>query len=126
MSETFDINGGNEKKNGLIDTYKEIKKERQERDQNLNLLANAAPSLTNLKLYIESLLALPNCEDILWDMVETILRDEQMALDEETKQSIYWQKRMLGFVFTHANAYGDQYSMLKEMARQLGYTKITY
>ena len=126
MSESFDINSTDEKKGGIIDTYKEIKKERKDRDQTIQLLATSFPNMTNLKSYIESILLLPNYEDILWNVVETLNKNEQIALDDESKKKIYWEKRIMGIIFTHANAYGDQYSLLKELARQLGYSKLIY
>ena len=108
----------------LNDEIKEKKEMNEDTMANNILLANAEPTPSNYKAYIQNILFDPNCEEILTTLVEDINKEEQMALNEENKKNIALQKKILAVTLSSITAYGDQYNLLLTLSQRLGYRKI--
>ena len=85
--------------------------------------AASVQGIASIKLRTDAILQSNDAEPILVDLVEDILKKEQMALTDESKEELRFQKRMLGKVFSEAVAYGDQQNMLYMLADKLGYKR---
>lgn len=97
---------------------------RKEQEAEMALLATSTPNITNLKLYLENILSNPNCEEILSTIVEELLKKEQMALNEQSKQEVQKEKKLLGYIMSTLVTYGDQYNMILSLSSKLGYRRI--
>lgn len=97
---------------------------RKEQEAEMALLATSTPNITNLKLYLENILSNPNCEEILSTIVEELLKKEQMALNEQSKQEVQREKKLLGYIMSTLVTYGDQYNMILSLSSKLGYRRI--
>lgn len=86
-------------------------------------LLTQAPSYDNLKIFIESVLATNNYEEVLTAVVDKILKDEQMALTPQTKEAARIKKVTLGRVLDEVIAYGDQQGLLYILTDRLGYRR---
>lgn len=86
-------------------------------------LVSQVPSYDNFKIFIESILASNNYEEILTATVEQLLKDEQMALTPQTKEAVKYKKILLGSVFNDVVAYGDQQGLLYILSDRLGYRR---
>lgn len=109
------------------DTFEEKKSKRQIKKENElqgAMIANSIPTASNLKLYIENILDNPNCEEILTSIVDELLKQEQMALNDNAKESLKNQKTILAILFLEVTSYGDQYNMLLSLSQKLGYRRI--
>ena len=73
-----------------------------------------------LRSNIERMLTGGDYEEKIVAMVDTLLLDEQNAINDDTKKKIKLEKYMLGLAFTSCNCYGDQQNFLYIMADRLG------
>jgi len=119
------------KKSSLITTFtdeelanlqnsskKEEKVEKVEKFED-NGFASVSPYLS-LRSNIERMLAGRDYEEKIVALVDSILLDEQNALNDETKKKIQLEKYIFGLAFTSCNCYGDQQNFLYLMADRLG------
>lgn len=81
------------------------------------------PDFDNLKAFVETILTRDDYENILTDVVETIIKEEQMALTEESKKRIKMEKQLIAMAFTKAVSYGDQQGLLYILSDRLGYRR---
>lgn len=85
--------------------------------------AASTQGFMSIKLRIDAILQSNDAEQILSDLVDDILKKEQMALNEASKEEFRIQKRMLGKALSEAVAYGDQQGMLFLLSDKLGYKR---
>lgn len=100
----------------LKNNRKQAGKEQQE-------ILSKVPGFENLKAYISSVLSGNNAEAVLTSLVDKILKEEQMALTEETKEEARIKKVLLGRALSEVVAYGDQQGLLYLLTDRLGYRK---
>lgn len=99
------------------------KEQKQQNIQNKQEILNRTPGIETLKDYISTILLSDSYEEILTEMVDKLLKDEQMALTEASKADIKLQKKMLGTAFSNVVAYGDQQGLLYLLSDRLGYRR---
>lgn len=91
--------------------------------QNMQEILSRTPEFENLKAFVENILSREDYEQILTDVVNTILKEEQMALSEDSKKQIRKQKQLMGMAFSNAVCYGDQQGLLYLLSDRLGYRR---
>ena len=105
--------------NDSDDKLNEEQKEEKVKEFKDSGFMSASPYLS-LRSNIERMLTGKDYEKSLVALVDTILLNEQNALNDETKKHIKLQKYIFGLAFTSCNCYGDQKNFLYLMADRLG------
>lgn len=108
-----------------IQTEEKISKHEQKQQsiQDKQEILSRTPTYSTLKDYVSSILLSDAYEDILSEMVNKLLKDEQMALTEASKSDIKMQKKILGAVFSEVATFGDQQGFLYLLSDRLGYRR---
>lgn len=99
------------------------REQNQQNAQNKQEILSRTPTYSTLKDYISSILLSDSYEEILTQMVDKLLKDEQMALTDASKKDIRMQKKMLGAAFSEVATYGDQQGLLYLLSDRLGYRR---
>lgn len=99
------------------------KENKQSKRSNTAEYLSRQPSYSLVKEAVGNILLSEDYEEILTDMIDKLLKDEQMALTEESKREIKLEKRILGSVLSDVVAYGDQQGLLYLLTDRLGYKR---
>lgn len=76
----------------------------------------------NLKVEFEKVLTHRDWESAVVFLTDELLRQEQLAMNEDVKRDIRVKKYMLGKIMTECSTQGDQQQLLFMLASRLGYS----